>query len=216
VDLPYKYVLVFVCFAVIAVSVYNLFVFLRLRGELRDLKTKWAPLAQGSMQADMLERELNVAMAAEFDFYKTHVEPSFETAEVMNLVSDLLPEGLWLAQFQFVRNHKEIQLILNGLSESKGKDSKLVEIQNFANALKDRLEKILFPETDAEVTKPFVESKLNLPLGMPIPVLYAQKSMKIDATVTTSSEKSAAPGQEPLIQFVATFKTEGFGVQKGP
>jgi hypothetical protein len=193
VDLPYKYVTFGVFLIVFGISIYHLLIFLQLRGELRELKKKWAPLAQSSMQADMLERELSSTIMAEFDFYGSFVKPPLETAQVMNLVSDLLPEGLWLVQFQFVRDKKEVQLILNGVSESKGKDPKLVEIQNFANALKDKLEAILSVNVKEDA--------------------FDQKQIKIEATVTTSSEKSAAD-QEPIIQFVTTFKTEGFGIKK--
>ena len=199
VDLPYKHVAIALFLIVLVVSVYNLWIFLRLRSDLRELKKKWAPLAQSSMQADMLERELSTTVTAEFDFYDSFIRPPLETAQVMNLVSDLLPQGLWLMQFQFVRDKKEMQLILNGLSESKGKDSKLVEIQNFANLVKDKLEKILSLETESTGSGSSAAS-------------YAQN--KIDLILTTSSEKSVE-GKEPLIQFVMTFKTESFGAQKG-
>lgn len=216
VDLPYKYVFVSVFLIVIAVSVYQLLIFLNLRSELRELKKTWTPLAQGSMQADMLERELSTTIKAEFDFYDSHVRPSLETAQVMNLISDLLPEGVWLVQFQFVRDRKEIQLILNGLSESKGKESKLVEIQNFANTLRDRLEEAIFPEIKPDAVKLPLETKPAILSNLPMPAFYVHKGKKIELTVTTTSnEKPSETGKrEPLIQFVATFKTDGFGAQK--
>ena len=217
VDLPYKWVLITIFLIVLAVSIYNLLIFLRLRENHRELKSKWMPLAQSSMQADALERELSISIMAELGFYDSLVKPPLETAQVMNLVSDLLPEGLWLVQFQFVRDKKEMQLILNGLSESTGKDSKLIEIQNFANALKDRLELILSPDKEKDTVKstsPVLEGPPGgLPGFQPAQFLVPKKN-KIEVTVTTSSEKSVE-GRGQLIQFVTTFKTEGFGAKNG-
>ena len=194
-ELPYKQVVVGVFLIFFVVSIYNLFIFIRLREQHRDLKKKWEPLAQNSMQADRLEQELGTSILAEIDFYDSLVDPPLEAAQVMNSVSDLLPQGVWLVRFQFERQKKEMQMILNGLSESSGKSSKLVEIQNFANALKDEMEKIILPALHAP------------------PPFLAQGGKKIESAVTTSSEE-AREGQTPLVQFTATFKTPGFGARE--
>jgi len=216
-ELPYKQVVVGVFLIFFVVSIYNLFIFIRLREQHRDLEKKWAPLAQSSMQADRLEQELGTSILAEIDFYDSLVDPLLEAAQVMNFVSDLLPKGAWLVRFQFEREMKEMQTILNGLSEPSGKSSKLVEIQNFANALKDEMEKIISPSSGADklsAIPPLVELPPDdtLPAPAPPPFL-AQGRKKIEAAVTTSSEQ-AREGQPPLVQFIAAFKTTGFGAKK--
>ena len=134
-----------------------------------------------------MEKELGTAVLAEVDFYDAFVDPPLQTARVMNLVSDFIPAGAWLNQLKFVRNKKEIQLTLMGLSESVGKSSKLIEIQNFANKLKDQMEQLLEPLSPVDAG--------------------VKKHLKV--AVTTSSQKADSVKGE-LTQFTVTFQTEKF------
>ena len=138
-DIPYRLIAICVFVIFLGLSLYNLFLYVRIREELRGMENQWKGISVKNAQAEKLEAELGVGgLFAELDFYSTFVDPPLETAQVLNLVSDLTPKSAWLTQLKFERVQKEMQLVLNGLAESTGKSSKLIEIQNFANGLKDR------------------------------------------------------------------------------
>ena len=180
-----------------------------MRDQNEDSKDKWIPIAQKSIQADKLEWELNSTILSEIQFYTSVVDTRLEAAEVMNLVSDLLPNGIWLLQYQMGKDSKGLELTLTGASEFIGTDSKLVEIQKFANLLKTKLEEILTPEPEPDSTPLPV---IALPGLQNVPGLQSapvQNEGKIELNLTTSSEKSPEEKKQ-LLKFVATFKTTGF------
>ncbi|MBI4394777.1 MAG: hypothetical protein HY583_01125 [Candidatus Omnitrophica bacterium] len=186
---PYRLIAFFVFVIFLSLSLYNLFAYIRLREGYRSYDKQWKAIAQKSAEADNLERELGASIISEVDFYDAFIDPSLETAKILNLASDLLPRSVWLNQLEFERNKKEMQLILSGLAEASGAGGlRLIEIQNFINSLKDQMEQLTSPVSQANPNskKPIV------------------------ATVVTSSQKSEANKSES-IQFTATFRTEGFG-----
>ena len=188
INIPYRLIAFGVFLVFLGLALYSLFLYVRIREEYRAYDQRWKALAQKSGEADNLERELGAFLVAEIDFYDAFIDPPLETARVLNSVSDLIPKSAWLNQFKFERNQKEIQLVLNGLTESTGKGGlRLIEIQNFANGLKNEMEQHVGPGSQA-----------NPNVKRPVRV-----------TVTTSSQKSDAEKRE-ITQFLATFYTEGF------
>lgn len=185
IHVPYRTIAIGVFSLFILAALYHLFLYVRIREEHRSLKVKWETLAERSAQADRLEAELGATILAEVDFYDRLVDPPLETARVLNLVSDLIPRGAWLTQLKFERNEKHIQLILDGFSESQGKASKLIEIQDFVNGLKNQMEQTLNPLFQAR----------------------PQMKKQFDAAVTTSSQKGDSLKGE-TIQFTATFEAK--------
>lgn len=185
--IPYREIAVGVFALFLIATLFNLFVYVRVRGEFRSLDKQWKELAPGNTEAESLEKELGATIVAEVDFYDQFVDPPLEAARVMNLMSDLIPASIWLDQMKFERKKRDIQLILMGFSESRGKSSTLVEIQKFANDLKARLEANIGPASNTN--------------------LNAKKHVK--ATVTTSSQ-TAGTDQSEVIQFTATLKSDGF------
>ena len=187
VKIPYRPIgggifLIFLVFAL-----YNLFLYVRIREEHRGLAKQWKTMEARSAQADLLEQELGITIIAEVDFYDDFVDPPLETARVLNLISTLIPKSVWLTTLKFDRNKKEVQLLLNGLSSSSGKSSKLIEIQQFTNALKDQMEQHIGPVTQVN------------------PSLKKH----ITTAVTTSSQKGDGEKAE-ITQFNATIRTENF------
>lgn len=190
-NIPYRPIAAGIFLVFLVLAIYNLTVYIRVRREYRTVEREWAGLADRSAEADALERELGTSILAEVDFYDSSVDPKLETARVMNLVSDFVPQVVWLTQVKFVRMKREVQLVLQGSSESFGKSSRLIEIQNFANKLKDQMEHFLGAQTpqDHGVRKP------------------------VNIALTTSSQKGSAPESE-LTLFTATFETGAFSTSK--
>lgn len=192
IHIPYREIALVTFVIFVLLSLYNLFHFVRIREAHRNLQKQWNALADRSAQADSLEKELGATILAEVDFYDSLVDPNLEAARTLNFISDLIPSGIWLTEMRFVRNQKDIQLVLNGLSESSAKGgARLIEIQNFANKLKEQMEQFIGP---ASPMNPNVK-----------------RHMKV--AVTTSSQKMDHSAGE-LTQFVATFETEPLSPKK--
>ena len=187
INIPYRPIAFGIFLIFLLLSLYNLFLFIKIREQHRSLFKQWKALEPRSNEADLLERELGATIVTEVDFYDGMVDPPLETARILNLVSDLIPEGAWLTQLDFKRDNKDMQLILNGLAKASGKSSKLIEIQNFANGLKDKMEELLGPASQAN---PNVKKKIKV-------------------SVTTNSQKADAEKAETIL-FTVTFKTEKF------
>lgn len=187
INIPYRPIAFVIFLIFLLLSLYNLFLFIRVRERHRNFSKQWKALEPRSNEADLLERELGATIVTEVDFYDGLVDPPLETARILNLVSDLIPESAWLTQLEFKRDNKDMQLILNGLARTSGKASKLIEIQNFANGLKDKMEESLGPASQAS---PNVKKKIKV-------------------TVTTSSQKADAEKAETIL-FTAAFKTDKF------
>lgn len=150
--IPYKKIAVGLFLIVFVFFLFSLFTYVRVRGEYGMLQKKWKQLADKNIQAEALENELGSSITSEVDFYDHFVDPPLETAQVMNLISDLIPSNVWLNQLVFSRRKKDIELVLNGASRSLGKTSKLIDIQNFANSLKLEMEKFLGSRLKMAVT----------------------------------------------------------------
>ena len=187
INIPYRPIAVVIFSIFVVIALYNLFLFIRIHEQHRGLLKQWKGLEERSKQAEVLERELGATIATEVDFYDNLVDPPLETAQVLNFVSDLIPDGVWLTQLDFKRQNKELHLQLNGLSRTSGRATKLVEIQNFANGLKDKME-----ETFG------VASQAN-----------PSMKKKIKAVVSTSSQRGEGEEAE-VTQFTVSLKTEKF------
>ncbi len=187
VHIPYRPILFGVFSIFLLISLYNLFFYVRIHKEKRLLETRWDGLKNSYNEAMQLDRELGSSVLAEIEFYNTFVDPPLETARVMNLVSDFLPKAVWLSSFKVERKGKELQLLMIGLSQSSERDSRLVEIQNFANQIKDEMERL--------------RSQGISPGGLMKPTLTS--------SVTTSS-KNQDSGASALTEFTAVIQTEGF------
>ena len=187
--IPYRLVAFVIFFIFLLVSVYNLYRYIRIREKYRSYQQQWKQLEKQNAEADSLQKQLGSSVLAEIDFYNTLVDPPLETARVLNLISDLVPPAAWLTELRFERKGSELNLLLNGLSDDTRRDSKLVEIQNFANQVKGEMEKFLVPATSPGFAS------------------VGASSPKIKVAVTTTSRK-AETQQAEVTQFTATFSTE--------
>ncbi len=185
IHIPYQKIVFGIFFFVLVLSIYNLIVYVRVRSEYVALQKQWNQMAEKSAQADALESELGSSITTEVDFYDSLVDPLLTTSRILNSISDLMPKSVWLTGINFSRKKKDLDLAITGLSQSVGSTSKLIDIQNFANALKVEMEKFLGPVSQVN---PTVKSRLKV-------------------AVTTSSQKTSE--NIDTTQFTASFKTEG-------
>jgi hypothetical protein len=177
----------FLCF--LAVSLFNLYEYVGLRNESRSLQAQWQKIEGPSREADQLQFELGASVLSEIKFYDTFLDPPFEMALMLNLISDLIPRSLTLQNLKLSRHGHEFEVIMNGISETWSEKSKLVEIQNFANGLKDQLEEFLRPTGND--------------------LIPAGSAKKVEAEVTTTSKDGALKGMV-VTDFRATVSTGGF------
>ncbi len=181
--IPYIKIAIGIFLLVFVLTIYNLIVYVRIRGEYGTLQKQWNRLAEKSAQANALENELGSSITTEVDFYDSLVDPTLSTARILNIISDLIPKSVWLTELNFSRKKKDLDLTLVGMSNSLGETSKLVDIQNFINSLKAEMEKFISP---------------------PMQTNQAVKG-NLKASVTTSSTKSE---NMDVTQFNASLKSE--------
>ena len=115
-NLPYRQIGLVIFMIFLVTALYNLFLFVRVRGEYRKLDREWQAMAERSNEAEALEKDLGAAILSEVDFYDSFVDPTLEAARVLNGVSDLLPRSAWLSELKLHRQKKELELILTGSS----------------------------------------------------------------------------------------------------
>lgn len=187
VKVPYKLIGVILFLVFLVISLFNLYLNLRVRALHRVLEARWQKMEPSYVEALRLEAELGTSVLAEVDFYDTFVDPPLESAHILNLMSDLIPKSLVLEEVRFERQGKELQLTLQGISESQERDSQLVQIQDYANGLKKQMEAFL---KLSSATQP-------APTGA------------LKADVTTSSRR-ATDTQEVRTEFTTVLGTEGF------
>ena len=184
IHIPYQKIAFGIFFFVLILTIYNLIMYVRVRGEYGALQKQWNQLAEKSAQADALEQELGSAITAEVDFYDSFIDSPLATACILNLISDLVPKSVWLSEINFARDKKDLDLTIIGFSRSVASASKLIDIQNFANTLKNEMDKFIGPVSQAN------QAVIN----------------HLKVAVTTSSKKTL--DNTDLTQFTATFKTE--------
>lgn len=187
VHIPYRPILFGVFLIFLVISLFNLFFYVRIHKEKRGLEQQWKGLEGPYNEALALDQELGSSVLSEIDFYGTFVDPPLETAQVMNLVSDFIPKSAWLSSLKVERKDKELQLLMIGFSEAPEAGSRLVEIQNFTNKIKDEMERLLGESASLAAGKPVLTSAV---------------------TTASKAEDSAASA---LTEFTAVIQTEGFG-----
>ena len=184
IHIPYQKIAFGIFFFVLILTIYNLIMYVRVRGEYGTLQKQWNQLAEKSAQADALEQELGSAITAEVDFYDSFIDSPLATARILNLISDLVPKSVWLSEINFAWDKKDLDLTIIGFSRSVASASKLIDIQNFANTLKNEMDKFIGPVSQVN------QAVIN----------------HLKVAVTTSSKKTL--DNTDLTQFTATFKTE--------
>lgn len=187
ISIPYKPIMLGVFTVFILFALLNLYFSIQIHKEKRALEKQWAVLKTPSEQADQLQNELGASVLAEIDFYDSFADPPLEMAQTMSLISNYIPKSVWLSTLKFERKLKDFQLNLIGFSESSARESKLVEVQNFVDALKEDIERLLNPE--------------------PAPPGAVKRA--VSAAVTTSSRQDEGASND-LMEFKASLQTEGF------
>lgn len=156
-NIPVVPILLAIFLIFVLASLFNLFIYIQKRAELRNLETKWESLKAKNTEAENLQRELGLGIKAEVNFYDTIIDPPLEVARVLDIINDLIPANVWLSDLKFDRRPEGVQIVLDGFSEETQKGLDLVIIQNFANSLKDKLEQYSKPQSSKGLfpVKPF-------------------------------------------------------------
>ncbi len=152
-------IIIFLFFVLIALN--NLFQSTQLSGQNKALVTQWKKIEGLSREADQLQMALGSSTLSEIQFYDAFIAPPFETAFLLNLASDLLPDDTTLKEFEIERKGLELKMTLGGYSDTHSKGSKLIEIQNYGNEIKKQIEKLMAPK-QGELIPPGGNRTLNV------------------------------------------------------
>ena len=107
-DIPYRKIAVVVFVIFLVFAVYNLFIFIRIRSEHRNLKSQWSKMSSEYDKAVGLEKELGDTLSQEIEFYDVFVDPPLDLARLLNFTSDLIPAHVWLTQLKIERQKREM------------------------------------------------------------------------------------------------------------
>jgi len=207
INLPIIPVAVAVFSVFMVIALYNLLVASRVGMEKRKLQGEWEDLKAPSAEAERLQQQMKSGVAEEAVFFDRFLKTPIEMGQILNIVSDTLPRSIWLTDLSCDWQKGQIKLVLNGYSEAAVRDTKLVEIQNYATAVKDQLETLLRP-------KPKQENAAGNASALPEPKVkmatVQQKPILTSAVTTSSKRGTAAEGSEggSLTQFTITIQNE--------
>lgn len=132
--------------ALIGFSVITLFQFFgyaNVRGKLHGLKSEMAQVAQPSKEADELMQTISMKLEPQKNFLNQHVISNFFLAEIMNSLSDVLPDSIWFSDMTMKRNRDDFRLDLSGYSQITSKQIAVAQIQEYVNSIKSKLEGII-------------------------------------------------------------------------
>ncbi len=173
----------FLCvfFLILIVTLYQFFVFALARMSVHELEAERARLKTTSEKAISLSKIVNDQLGPKKKFFETFVVPSAMFSEVMNELSNLLPDNVWFSQVRLTRGQETFGLELTGYSKITSQEVALAQIQGYINAIKEKSEEI--------VNRPMDE-------GQP-------KGHKIKAVLTTNREMV---GNTEVMRFNVSFQ----------
>lgn len=151
---PLQATVIVVLFIFLFVSLIQFFFFLGVRKKLRNLNAEMTQLSTPGQEANKLDLTIGTKLAPEKYFLDQYVLPTFLMAEVLNILSDLLPDNIWLSNLVLKREQGTIRLDLTGYSRITYQQIAAAQIQEYINAVKSQVEKVIQksqPEMKQEV-----------------------------------------------------------------
>lgn len=103
-----------------------------------QLQGEWARVQQDVRRIEQIRKEMEGGAKAESIFLEKHVLSSFPATNVLNWVSEFIPEGAWLTEMRLTRHPTENGLILKGVAIASRSQSSVQKIEAFLRMLKEK------------------------------------------------------------------------------
>jgi len=161
---------------------WNLYLVTGLSAEIRNLKAERQGISEDLVNADKLIAEMNQDVVPKKTFLERFEMPECQWDQILNLLSDVLPENLWLSALR-LDDSDRIWLRAEGFAKPEQDRSEMQSIGEFIVAVKRKLEMFIGQ------------------LGTPQRSLF---------NVETSTEQKQWD-QVPVTQFVIEFRRSGDG-----
>jgi len=171
---------------------YHGVVFLMVKSELGKMNTEYAQLKSTSDQASQYAEKLEKDLQPQNKFFNQYVIPSVYISEIMNQLSDLLPDSMWFSQVRIRRDKAVVNFDVEGYTKVTSKQVALAQIQEYVNSIKSKLEEMINRGLDVQ----------------------KEKAKKIKVVLSTNREQM---GSVEVMQFNVSFQTiSESGVENGP
>jgi Tfp pilus assembly protein PilN len=177
-------------FFVLVASLYQFFVYANIRQRIHQLDLETAQLSEPSKEVEQLDQAINTKLVPEKSFLNQYVVPNFLVAEVLNVLSDALPESVWLSELNIRRDDGGIRLDVTGYSRITSKQIAVAQIQEYMNSVKTKLEEFFLEKDPASAEKKQDKDKIFF--------------KEVKAILTTNLREIS--GAEAM-QFTASFQS---------
>ena len=167
---------------ILLASLYQSFLYIGLRSKIHQLNSNMSQLKGPSTESDELSQLISTKLLPEKRFFNQYILPGFLMAEVLNVLSDLLPESIWLADLNIKRERDAVRLELSGYSKITSKQIAVAQIQEYVNEAKAKIETILNQKVEE-----------------------GRENYEVKATLTTNLKEISSV---EAMQFNASFKTQ--------
>lgn len=157
-----QFILLSIFFIFLLASLYHFFLYASIRGKAHHLDGKLSELSAPSKQADELNQTINAKLLPEKKFFAQNILASCLISEILNELSNLLPDSVWFSEFRFQRDKESILINLTGFSRITSKQIAVAQIQEYVNSVKSRLEEILKKPRAGYDISPAQEVKVTL------------------------------------------------------
>lgn len=151
----------FIC---LLIALIQIFVFIGVRSRLNQLNLDAAKFLEPSKQSDELNQNINSKLLPQKKFLESNILPSFLVAELMNVLSDALPESLWLSDLTIRRERDMVRLELTGYSRITSKQIAVAQIQEYVNLAKEKMEAVFQKNLKDDKTQIEVKAVLTTSL----------------------------------------------------
>ncbi len=136
-------ILLSVLFICLLVALCQFFSYAGVRKKIHQSDAEMTQLTEPSKESDQLDQAINGKLLPEKRFFNQYVMSNYLVAEVMNELSDNLPDSVWLADLRFHREREALHLDLTGYSRITSKQIAVAQIQEYVNLIKGKMEEIL-------------------------------------------------------------------------
>lgn len=166
---------------VVFAILYHAVVFLLVKNQLGKMQTEYmqlkSPSEQAAKYADSVEKDL----LPQKNFFNEYIIPRVYISEIMNELSNLLPDSMWFAQIRMKRDRAAIHFDLEGYTKVTSKQVALAQIQEYVNSVKGKLEELINPGSEPK-----------------------DRVRKVRVVLSTNREQM---GSVEVMQFNASFQT---------
>ncbi len=179
--IPVQKIVITVYGLVVLAILYHAIVFIAVRNQLSKMNNEHESIKSASEQAGKFMETVEKDLQPQKAFFDQYVISQVYISEIMNYLSDLVPDSMWFSQFRIRREKASIHFDLEGYTKVTSKQVALAQIQEYVNSVKAKL-----------------EETINRNAGP------KDKARKVKVVMSTNREQM---GSVEVMQFNASFQT---------